>query len=173
VKTVYLSLGSNLGDRLGGLQAAMARLEAPDFRIRRVSSIYETEPVDLRDQPWFLNLVLEAETELFPKQLLARIRKVELELGRKRLRKKGPRSIDIDILLYGETVIESAKLVIPHPRLTERRFVLEPLAELAPQLRHPVSRQTIAELLPGTLGQTVRAFRAKTPRIAKDAKQAE
>jgi 2-amino-4-hydroxy-6-hydroxymethyldihydropteridine diphosphokinase len=170
VKTVYLSLGSNVGDRLGALQAAMARLEAPDFRVRRVSSIYETEPVDLRDQPWFLNLVLEAETELFPKQLLARIRRVELELGRKRLRKKGPRSIDIDILLYGETVIESAELVIPHPRLTERRFVLEPLAELAPQLRHPVSRQTIAELLHAILGQTVRAFRAETPRTAKDAK---
>jgi 2-amino-4-hydroxy-6-hydroxymethyldihydropteridine diphosphokinase len=173
VKTVYLSLGSNLGDRLGALQAAMARLAAPDFRIRRVSSIYETEPVDLRDQPWFLNLVLEAETDLFPKQLLARIRKVELELGHKRLRKKGPRTIDIDILLYGETVIESAELVIPHPRLTERRFVLEPLAELAPQLRHPVSRQTIAEMLPATLGQAVRAFRAKTPRTAKDAKQAQ
>jgi 2-amino-4-hydroxy-6-hydroxymethyldihydropteridine diphosphokinase len=170
VKTVYLSLGSNLGDRRGTLLDAVARLEAPDFRIRRVSSIYETEPVDFRDQPWFLNLVLEAETELFPKQLLARIRKVELGLGRKRLRKKGPRSIDIDILLYGETVIESAELAIPHPRLTERRFVLEPLAELAPQLRHPVTRQTIAELLAGTLGQTVRAFRAETPRTAKDAK---
>jgi len=156
VKTVYLSLGSNLADRLGALQAAMARLEAPDFRVRRVSSIYETEPVDLRDQPWFLNLVLEAETDLFPKQLLARIRKVELELGRRRLRKKGPRSIDIDILLYGEVVMDSAELVIPHPRLSQRRFVLEPLAELAPQLRHPVSCQTIAELLPATLDQAVR-----------------
>jgi len=149
----------------------MARLEAPDFRIRRVSSIYESEPVDLRDQPWFLNLVLEAETELFPKQLLARIRKVERELGRKRLRAKGPRTIDIDILLYGEVVMDSPGLVIPHPRLTERRFVLEPLAQLVPQLRHPVTRQTIAELLPATLGQAAREFRAKAQRTAKGAKQ--
>lgn len=149
----------------------MARLATPDFRIRRVSSIYETEPLDLRDQPWFLNLVLEAETELFPKQLLARIRKVELELGRKRLRAKGPRTIDIDILLYGEVVMDSPGLTIPHPRLTERRFVLEPLAELVPQLRHPVTRETIAELLPATLGQAAREFRAKAQRTAKDAKQ--
>lgn len=156
MKTVYLSLGSNLGDRQRALRRAIERLAAPDFRIRRLSSIYKTEPLEVRDQPWFLNLVLEAETELFPKQLLARIRKVERELGRKRLRAKGPRTIDIDILLYGETVMESPELVIPHPRLTERRFVLEPLAELAPQLRHPLSRQTIAELLAATLGQTVR-----------------
>ena len=171
MKTVYLSLGSNLGDRRGALEAAIARLEGPDFRIRRVSSIYETEPLDLRDQPWFLNLVLEAETELFPKQLLARVRKVELELGRKRLRAKGPRSIDIDILLYGEVVMDSTELTIPHPRLTERRFVLEPLAELVPQLRHPVTRETIAELLPATLGQAAGEFRAKAQRNAKDAKQ--
>jgi 2-amino-4-hydroxy-6-hydroxymethyldihydropteridine diphosphokinase len=156
VKTVYLSLGSNLGDRECALRRAMDRLAGADFRIRRVSAIYETEPLEVRDQPWFLNLVLEAETELFPKQLLARIRKVELELGRRRLRAKGPRTIDIDILLYGDSVVETAELVIPHPRLRERRFVLEPLAELAPQLRHPLSRQTVAELLAGTLDQTVR-----------------
>ncbi len=156
MKTVYLSLGSNLGDRQGALLGAIDRLAAGDFRIRRVSAIYETEPLEVRDQPWFLNLVLEAETELFPRQLLARVQKVEREMGRKRLRAKGPRTIDIDILLYGDSVIETPELVIPHPRLAERRFVLEPLAELAPQLRHPLSRQTIAELLAATAGQVVR-----------------
>jgi len=156
VETVYLSLGSNLGDRERMLRSALAALEAPDLRIRRVSSIYETEPLELRDQPWFLNLVAEAETDLFPRQLLARIRKVEIQLGRKRLRRGGPRTIDIDILFYGQAVIDSAELVIPHPRLSERRFVLEPLAELSPDFRHPVTRLTVAEMLPATREQVVR-----------------
>lgn len=156
MKTVYLSLGSNLGDRERNLREAIRRLGEAGVRALRVSSLYETEPLDVRDQPWFLNLVLEAETELFPKQLLARIRKIELDLGRKRLRPKGPRTADIDILLYGDSVIETAELTVPHPRMAERRFVLEPLAELAPELRHPATRQTIRELLAGTAGQTVR-----------------
>jgi 2-amino-4-hydroxy-6-hydroxymethyldihydropteridine diphosphokinase len=156
VKTVYLSLGSNLGDRKRMLESAISLLEGPHFRIRRVSTVYETEPIDLRRQAWFLNLVLEAETDLFPKQLLRRIQRVELELGRRRLKHKGPRTIDIDILLYGDSVIQSSELVIPHPRLKERRFVLEPLTELSPELRHPISGQTLAELLPATLGQALR-----------------
>jgi 2-amino-4-hydroxy-6-hydroxymethyldihydropteridine diphosphokinase len=146
-KLVYLSLGSNLGDREQMLRLALERLAAPDLRILRVSSIRETEPVDVLDQPRFLNLVAEAETGLFPKQLLARTARIELELGRKRLRPKGPRTIDIDILLYGDAVIDSPELTVPHPRMAERRFVLEPLAELAPDLRHPVTRRTVREML--------------------------
>ncbi len=156
MKTVYLSLGSNLGDRERNLREAIRMLGEAGVRALRVSSLYETEPVDVRDQPWFLNLVVEAETELFPKQLLARIRKIEFELGRKRVRPKGPRTADIDILLYGDSVIETGELTVPHPRLAERRFVLEPLAELAPELRHPVTRRTMRELLAGTAGQAVR-----------------
>jgi 2-amino-4-hydroxy-6-hydroxymethyldihydropteridine diphosphokinase len=155
-RTIYLSLGSNLGDREGHLREAIALLGAEGIRVLRVSSLYETEPMEVRDQPWFLNLVVEAETDLFPKQLLARIQKIELELGRKRVRPKGPRTVDIDVLLYGESVMNTAELVVPHPRLTERRFVLEPLAELAPDLRHPVNRRTMRELLAATAGQVVK-----------------
>ncbi len=159
MKTVYLSLGSNLGEREHALCDAVTHLEAPDLRVRRVSSFYETEPQELRGQPWFVNAVVEAETELFPKQLLARIEKIELELGRKRLRPKGPRTIDIDILLYGDSVMEMSGLTIPHPRLAERRFVLEPLAELAPDLRHPVTRKSIREMLARVQGQAVRKMK--------------
>lgn len=156
MKTVYLSLGSNLGNREGLLREALERLEAPDLRLRRVSSVYETEPQEVRDQPWFLNLVVEAETRLFPMQLLGRIRRIELALGRRRFAPKGPRIIDIDLLLYGGFVIETAELTVPHLRMTQRRFVLEPLAELAPDLRHPVLRRTMRELLAATMHQTVR-----------------
>ena len=156
MKTAYLSLGSNSGDRGTALQEAIRLLDAPDLQVRRVSSIWETEPQERRDQPWFLNLVLEAETSLMPRQLLARVQKIERRLGRKRLAPKGPRTIDIDILLYGKFVIESPELVVPHLKLAERRFVLEPMCELAPELRHPVLRRTMRELLAGTLGQAVR-----------------
>jgi 2-amino-4-hydroxy-6-hydroxymethyldihydropteridine diphosphokinase len=156
MKTIYLSLGSNLGDREGHLREAIALVGAEGLRVLRVSSLYETEPMEVRDQPWFLNLVVEAETDLFPKQVLARIRKIELGLGRRRGRPKGPRTIDIDILLYGESVIGTTELIVPHPRLAERRFVLEPLAELVPELRHPVNRRTMRELLAATAGQVVK-----------------
>ena len=156
MKTVYLSLGSNLGDREAALQAALDKLDAPDLTVTRVSSVYETEPVDFQKQPWFLNLAVEARTSLFPMQLLGRVSQIEQALGRKRLVAKGPRVIDIDILLYGTAVIHSARLVVPHPRLPERRFVLEPLAELAPDLRHPVLRRTMRELASGLAGQMVR-----------------
>jgi 2-amino-4-hydroxy-6-hydroxymethyldihydropteridine diphosphokinase len=146
-KLVYFSLGSNLGDREQMLRQALERLAAPGLRILRVSSIRETQPEEVLDQPRFLNLVAEAETVLFPKQLLARVARIELELGRKRLRPKGPRTIDIDILLYGDAIIESPELTVPHPRMAERRFVLEPLAELAPDLRHPATRRTVREML--------------------------
>ena len=161
MRTVYLSLGSNVGDRERMLGEALRLLESPGLHVARVSPVYETEPQDLKNQPWFLNLVAEVQTGLFPMQLLTRVRKIERELGRKRTVDKGPRSIDIDILLYGESVIDSHDLVVPHPRMTERRFVLQPLADLAPDLRHPVLRRTIKELLAGLSGQAVRKFAAK------------
>lgn len=146
-KLTYLSLGSNIGDRERNLRTAIERLAAPGLRALRTSPVYETEPVDVTDQRWFLNLVMEAETTLFPLQLLARVQKVERVLGRVRTVPKGPRIIDIDILLYGTAVMRGGKLEIPHPRMAERRFVLVPLHDLAPDLRHPVVRKTVAELL--------------------------
>lgn len=165
MKRVYLSLGSNLGDRERLLERALAKLDAAGLRLLRVSSVYETEPLERRGQPWFLNMVVEAETELFPRVLLMRIRRIEVELGRRRLAPKGPRPIDIDVLLYGDAVIRTPELTIPHPRMSERRFVLEPLAELAPELRHPLDGRPIRELLEATRGQTVRrvAFRPALP----------
>lgn len=157
MKIIYLSLGSNIGDREGNLEAAVERL-AGEMRILRVSPMYETEPVDYTAQRWFLNLVVEAETALFPLQLLARIQKIERALGRVRAVPKGPRTIDIDILFHGRTVMRTATLEIPHPRIAERRFVLVPLADLAPALRHPVSHRTVRELLDAAPPQTVRPF---------------
>jgi 2-amino-4-hydroxy-6-hydroxymethyldihydropteridine diphosphokinase len=156
MKTVYLSLGSNLGDRERNLGAALGKLASRDFCISRVSSVYETEPVDTNDQRWFLNLAVEAATDLFPMQLLWRIAKVEHALGRVRTVTNGPRTIDIDILLYSRAVIHSPALEVPHPRMAQRRFVLAPLAELAPDLRHPVTRRTIREMLDTAPEQAVR-----------------
>jgi len=148
--TVYLSLGSNLGDRAAHIERALARLAGNGVRITRRSSLYQTEPVDFQAQGWFLNLAVEAETELMPRQLLRVIRQIEKELGRKRIVRAGPRTVDIDILLYGASVVSAAELEIPHPRMTERRFVLVPMAEIAPALRHPVLRLTMVELLAAT-----------------------
>jgi 2-amino-4-hydroxy-6-hydroxymethyldihydropteridine diphosphokinase len=156
MKTVYLSLGTNLGDRERNLESALEKLAAPDLRILRISSVYETAPVDTTDPRWFLNLVVEAETDLFPMQLLWRAGKIEHSLGRVRTVVNGPRTIDIDILLYGRAVIRSPSLEVPHPRMTQRRFVLAPLAELAPDLHHPVTRRTIQELLDAAPEQSVR-----------------
>ena len=156
MKLAYLSLGSNVGDRERMLAEALRLLRAPDLRVARISPIYETEPQDVTGQPWFLNLVAEIETDLFPRQLLARIQKIEKQLGRKRGAPKGPRAIDIDILLFGSAVIDAPDLVVPHPRMAERRFVLQPLADLAPELRHPVVRRTVRELLGGVSGQGAR-----------------
>jgi 2-amino-4-hydroxy-6-hydroxymethyldihydropteridine diphosphokinase len=146
-KTVYLGLGSNVGDREGHLHRAVEQLEAPDLHIVRASPVYETEPVDYIRQPWFLNQVVEAETGLFPMQLLARAGRVERALGRVRGIPKGPRIIDIDILFFGRAVVRTAKLEIPHPAIAERQFVLMPLADLTPDLRHPVTRKTVREML--------------------------
>ena len=144
-KTVYLSLGSNLGDRAANLRAAIAAF-AKLGEVRAVSSFYETEPVEMARQPWFLNCALALETELMPKQLLKAILGIEQEMGRRRTQHKGPRSIDIDILLFGNSVVDTASLTIPHPAMHERRFVLVPLAEIAPAVRHPVLKKTISEL---------------------------
>ena len=156
MKTIYLGLGSNVGDREANLEAALARLPAAGVRVTRVSPVYETEPVDSTAQRWFFNQVTEAETDLFPLQLLARLQHIERALGRVRTVAKGPRTIDIDILLYGQAVVRRPELEIPHPRMAERRFVLAPLADLAPDLRHPVTRRTVRELLEAAPAALVR-----------------
>ena len=156
MKKVYLSLGSNLGNREQMLQDAIDAMNTSDMRVVRVSSVYETEPMDVRNQPWFLNVVVELETELFPLVLLSRLNKIERQLGRKRVMVKGPRSIDIDILLFEKFIIDTDVLTVPHPRMTERRFVLEPMVELSPELRHPANRRTMRELLAGVSGQQVK-----------------
>ncbi len=155
-KLVYLSLGSNVGDREANLKSAVARLAALG-RIVAASSFYETEPVEDIAQPWFLNCVVALDTAKMPKQLLAALINLEQQMGRQRLREKGPRTIDIDILLFGNSVVHTLGLAIPHPAMHQRRFVLEPLAEIAPEARHPVFKRTIRELrdaLPA--GQAVR-----------------
>lgn len=155
-KIVYLSLGSNLGDRTAHLKTAIEHLCAFG-EVVAVSSFYETEPVEFAAQPWFLNCVVKLDTEKMPKQLLAGILRLEHEMGRQRKQKKGPRTIDLDILLFGNSIIQSPGLTVPHPAMHERRFVLEPLAEIAPEFRHPVLKKTIRELceeLPA--GQAVR-----------------
>jgi 2-amino-4-hydroxy-6-hydroxymethyldihydropteridine diphosphokinase len=156
LKTVYLGLGSNLGGREANLREALDRLESDGIRVIRRSSLYETEPQDLHDQPWFLNAVAEVETDLFPLQLLARIQNIEREMGRWRMTPKGPRNIDIDVLFYGRGVITTADFQVPHPRIAQRRFVLEPLSEIAPEFRHPLSGKTAREMLAALEPQGVR-----------------
>ena len=144
---VYLSLGSNVGDREANLRRAIAALPPAGVQVQQVSSTYETEPVDYLDQPWFLNCVLEAETDLKPPALLEALRSIESQLGNKKEFAKGPRKIDLDILLYGDETIATPELEVPHPRMLQRRFVLTPLAELAPELKHPAWEAPAAVLL--------------------------
>ena len=146
-KTTYLSLGSNVGERAEHIARAVAALGDAGVRVLRQSSLYRTEPVDFAVQSWFLNCVVEAETDLMPRRLLRAIRQVERALGSRKLVRRGPRTVDIDILLYGTTRIATPELEIPHPRMAERRFVLVPLAEIAPTLRHPVLQRSVVELL--------------------------
>jgi 2-amino-4-hydroxy-6-hydroxymethyldihydropteridine diphosphokinase len=144
--TVYLSLGSNLGDRESHLRDAIDRL-ASVGRVQSVSSLYETQPVDFTDQPWFLNCGVALETSASPTRLMQQLLEIEKAMGRQRVQKKGPRTIDIDILLFGDLVMNTLDLTIPHPAMQYRRFVLEPLAEIAPSAMHPLLKKTIEELL--------------------------
>jgi 2-amino-4-hydroxy-6-hydroxymethyldihydropteridine diphosphokinase len=150
METVYLSLGSNIGDRAGNVARAVAALRERGVRVVRESALYETEPVDMRSQEWFVNSVVAVETEDEPRALMAKLLVIERAMGRERLVPKGPRVIDIDIVLYGERVVNEAGLEIPHPRMAERRFVLVPLAEIAEGAVHPVLRKTARELLDET-----------------------
>ncbi len=143
---IYIALGTNLGDRLANLRDAIDAL-APDVTVLRESTIYETPPWGYTDQPAFLNMVVEAETSLHPRALLAYLKKREDELGRVKNFRYGPRHIDLDILFYDDLVLDEENLQIPHPRLHERAFVLVPLADLAPELVHPALRQDIRTLL--------------------------
>jgi 2-amino-4-hydroxy-6-hydroxymethyldihydropteridine diphosphokinase len=142
---VSLSLGSNLGDRAGNLRSAIERLGSLG-KVIALSSFYETEPVTVTEQPWFLNCAVKLATEKMPRQLLAGILAIERQMGRHRTQYKGPRTIDIDIVLFGNSTLATADLIIPHPAMQERRFVLEPLTEIAPEVRHPTLERTIREL---------------------------
>jgi len=160
-KLVYLSLGSNMGDRAAYLNAAVDGLSKLGHVVA-TSSLYETEPVEFTAQPWFLNCAVALDTEKMPKQLLNAILELEQQMGRRRQQSKGPRPIDIDILLFGNSIIDAKELTIPHPAMHERRFVLEPLAEIAPDARHPEFKRTVRELrdaLP--LGQAVKRIPTK------------
>lgn len=147
---IYVSLGSNVGDRAKVLVGALEAMNAAGIRVLQRSSFYETQPMDAPEQPWFLNAVAEAETFLPAHQLLAELAAIEQAFGRERAIFRGPRTLDLDLLLYGASIIHTDQLEVPHPRMAMRRFVLIPLVEVAPDLEHPVLHKSMAELLAET-----------------------
>ena len=144
---VYIALGTNVGDREHNLREALRLLAEAGIRVLKVSSIYETEPMDYLEQAWFLNAVLEAQTDLPALDLLHQLRSIESAMGSKKPFANGPRLIDLDVLLYGNDTIATPELQVPHPRMLQRRFVLVPLAEIAPDFRHPTWPATAQQLL--------------------------
>ncbi len=145
--TIYIGIGSNVGDRKANCLKAVEELDSRGVRVTRRSGLYETEPWGVKDQPGFLNMVVEAETDLTPEGLLAVMKAIEGALGRRRTSRWGPREIDLDILLYDERIVDEPHLKIPHPHMHERGFVLEPLSEIAPELMHPLLKKRVRELL--------------------------
>jgi 2-amino-4-hydroxy-6-hydroxymethyldihydropteridine diphosphokinase len=157
MSTVFLSLGTNLGDRMSHLNAALDTLP-PDVQITKKSPVYETPPWGYEDQGPFLNMVVEGQTELEPVALLARLKQMETDLGRRPSFRWGPRIVDMDILFYDEMVLETPELTIPHPRLQERSFVLVPLADIAPDWKHPVLNKTVREMLAAVDAAGIKPF---------------
>ena len=145
--TVYLALGSNVGDRQANLRHATKLIIAAGVHLTNSSSFYETEPLDYLDQAWFLNAVVEAETDINPIDLLRVLRSIEIAMGSKKPFPKGPRLIDLDILLYDDQAIDTPQLQVPHPRMLQRKFVLVPLVEIAPDLQHPSWPATAKQIL--------------------------
>ena len=163
MKPVYLGLGSNVGDPVAQIRKALERIRGTKgIRLLRVSSLYRTEPLGETDQDWFVNAVAEVETSLLPLQLLDRLQEIEERMERNTPYRWGPRSIDLDILFFGNRVVEEPELTIPHPLVEQRRFVLEPLVELAPDGVHPLHGKTFLELLEdlGTAQQVQRLAEA-------------
>ncbi len=160
---VFIGLGANLGQREDSLQRAVAALaQTPGVRVCRQSDLYETEPVGYAEQPWFVNAVVEIETDLSPRELLGVCKQIERALGRREGPRYGPREIDLDILLYDELIVDDPDLQIPHAQLHRRRFVLVPLAEIAPTAVHPVLHQTVSQLLQSLdAQQEVRPLRSR------------